>query len=263
VSDECGAAVAVSGDTILVGAPSEDSNAVGVQGNGSNNSIPQAGAAYVFVREGKQWSEQASFGPETGKFGDFFGSSISISGDQILIGSMGDASNATGVNDDGKNQEAPRSGTAILFSRDVGTWTQTAYITAGIVDPRDEFGSSVTISGDTIVIGARGESSGARQVNGDATNNGAANAGAAYVFGQAGPTPLASISAVELTAAGLRFSIPIAPGQSPGVEYSADGLGGAWIDFGVLPVTDGTGIFAESDPVRSALGTGYYRVVLR
>jgi len=220
-------------------------------------------AAYVFGREGNQWSEQASFGPDTGKFGDFFGSSIGISGDQILIGSMGNGSKATGVNGDGKNEDAPRPGAAFLFSREGATWTQTAYMKAGIVDPRDEFGSSVAISGDTIVIGARGESSDARQVNGDATNNGAANAGAAYVFGQAGPPPLASISAVEITAAGVRFSIPIAPGQSPGVEYLADGLGGAWIDLGDLPVTDGTGTFAESDPVRSAHGTGYYRVVLR
>jgi len=253
-ADQFGEAVALSGNTLVVLAPSADSKPA---------IFGREGAAYVYVREGNQWSERASFGPGTGKFGDFFGSSLGLSGDQILIGSMGDSSNATGVNADGTNESASRSGAAFLFSREGATWTQAAYIKAGIVDPRDEFGSSVAISGDTIVIGARGESSSARQVNGSATDNGAANAGAAYVFGQAGPPPLAAISLVELTAAGLRFSIPIAPGQSPGVEYSSDGLRGVWIDLGDLPVTDGTGTFAESDPIRSARDTGFYRVVLR
>ena len=50
--DEFGSSVAVSGDTVVVGAPYEDNNATGVNGNGADNSAGGAGAAYVFVRSG-------------------------------------------------------------------------------------------------------------------------------------------------------------------------------------------------------------------
>ena len=57
--DAFGCSVAVSGDTVVVGAIGEDSNATGVNGNQSDNSAYDSGAAYVFVRSGTTWSQQA------------------------------------------------------------------------------------------------------------------------------------------------------------------------------------------------------------
>lgn len=57
--DNFGFAVAVAGDTVVVGAHREDSNATGVNGNQADNSAAQAGAAYVFVRSGTTWTQQA------------------------------------------------------------------------------------------------------------------------------------------------------------------------------------------------------------
>ena len=54
-----GISVAVSGDTVVVGAFSESSNATGINGNQDDNSAARAGAAYVFVRNGTTWSQQA------------------------------------------------------------------------------------------------------------------------------------------------------------------------------------------------------------
>ena len=80
-------------DTIVLGAHEEDSNADGVDGNQSNNSDHQAGAAYVFVRNGTNWSQQAYLkasntgGPSSGDSdGDNFGASLAISGDTIVVG---------------------------------------------------------------------------------------------------------------------------------------------------------------------------------
>src|SRR5437879_1339297 len=55
--DRFGAAVAMSGDTLVIGADEEDSNARGVNGSQSNNDAQDAGAAYVFVRNGTTWTQ--------------------------------------------------------------------------------------------------------------------------------------------------------------------------------------------------------------
>ena len=57
--DTFGSVIAVSGDTVVVGAPTEDSAAVGVNGNQADDSAENAGAAYVFVRSGSTWTQQA------------------------------------------------------------------------------------------------------------------------------------------------------------------------------------------------------------
>ena len=58
--DAFGRAVAISGDTLVISAPGEDSNASGVDGNQADNSSPLAGAAYVFARSGGSWTQQAA-----------------------------------------------------------------------------------------------------------------------------------------------------------------------------------------------------------
>lgn len=188
VRDSFGFAVAISGDTVVVGARSEDSNASGVNGNQSDNSLSAAGAAYVFVRNGTTWTQQAYLKASNPGSTDIFGVSVAISGDTIAVAAVQEASNATGVNGDQTNNSAANAGAVYVFVRNGTTWTQQAYLKASNTQTGDEFGASVAISGDTIVIGADGEDSNATGVNGDQSNNSFANAGAAYVFVRNGTT---------------------------------------------------------------------------
>ncbi len=186
VSDRFGTEVAISGDTLVVGATNEDSNATGVNGDQSNNSGGDTGAAYVFVRNGSAWSQQAYLKASNTGFFDLFGRSVSISGDTIVVGAHGEDSNATGVNGDQLNNAATESGAAYVFVRTGTVWSQQAYLKSSNTQLADSFGSTVSISADTIVIGAFLEDSGATGVQGDQTSNAALASGAAYVFRRIG-----------------------------------------------------------------------------
>ena len=180
--DTFGESVAVSGDTVVVGAPFEDSDAAGVNNDGDNDDATQAGAAYVFVRDGITWSQQAYLKASNTDVVDRFGFTVAVSGDTVVVGARLEDSDATGVNDDEGNNDATNAGAAYVFGRDGTTWSQQAYLKASNTDADDEFGDSVAVSGDTVVVGAPFEGSDAKGVNG-ADNNDAFGAGAAYVFG--------------------------------------------------------------------------------
>ncbi|NLW71629.1 MAG: integrin, partial [Chloroflexi bacterium] len=184
VYDQFGDSVAISGDTIVVGAYQEASSATGVNGNQQNNSASEAGAAYVFTRDSQgNWSQQAYLKASNTDAHDYFGESVAISGDTIVVGASAEASNATGVNGEQHDNSKYWAGAAYVFTRDdQGNWSQQAYLKASNTDERDKFGDSVTISGDTIVVGAWGESSSATGVNNGQDNNNATWAGAAYVY---------------------------------------------------------------------------------
>jgi uncharacterized protein YkuJ len=187
-ADYFGCSVSISGDTIVVGAYLEDSNATGVNGDQTNADAGNSGAAYVFVREGTTWAQQAYLKASNTGDGDHFGCSVSISGDTIVVGAYQEDSSATGVNGDQSNDNADNSGAAYVFVRQGTTWTQQAYLKASNTGDEDQFGKSVSISGDTIVVGAHDEDSNAIGVNGDQSNNDAINSGAAYVFVRRGTT---------------------------------------------------------------------------
>lgn len=168
--DRFGSSVAISGDTIVVGAPTEDGGTIDVDGDQSDNSRDNAGAAYVFVRRDGSWTEEAYLkASNTGDF-DNFGDRVAIDGDLIAVGARGEDSDATGVDGDGGNNRAPGSGAVYLFERTGSTWAPEAYLKASNTDNQDEFGASVAVSGTTVVVGAIAESS---------TGS---NSGAAYVF---------------------------------------------------------------------------------
>jgi uncharacterized delta-60 repeat protein len=186
--DLFGVSVAVSGDTVVVGANNEASNATGVNGDGTNNSASYSGAAYVFTRSGTTWSQQAYLKASNAGAGDYFGRSVAVSGDTAVIGAYQEASNATGVNGNGTNNSAIKSGAAYVFTRSGATWSQQAYLKASNSGAGDQFGCSVSVSGDTAVIGALGEASNATGVNGNGTNNSAVESGAVYVFTRSGAT---------------------------------------------------------------------------
>ena len=182
--DLFGNSVAIVGDTVLIGAPREDSNATGVNGDQTDNSATDSGAVYVFVRNGAgNWSQQAYLKASNSDGGDLFGDSVAIFGNTVVVGAPIEASNANGIDGDESDNSATRAGAAYVFVRDgTGNWTQQAYLKASNSDGGDFFGNSVAITGDTVVIGAVGEASTATGVNGNEADNMATFAGAAYVF---------------------------------------------------------------------------------
>jgi hypothetical protein len=189
--DQFGWSVAVSGDTVVVGANFEDSSTLGLQaGAGTpNESATNAGAAYVFVRSAGLWTQQAYLKPTavgTTQAGDQFGWSVAVAGDTVVVGAYLEASSTMGVNST-PDELAADAGAAYVFVRSAGLWTQQAYLkaaTVGSTQAQDQFGMSVAVSGDTVVVGARNEDSSATGVQAGAgtPNESAANAGAAYVF---------------------------------------------------------------------------------
>ena len=184
--DQFGCSVAVSGDTVVIGAFGEASNATGFNGNQSDDNAFDSGAAYVFVRSGTNWTQQAYLKASNTGASDRFGWSVAMSGDTVVIGAYGEASNASGVNGNQSDNSASASGAAYVFVGSGTNWTQQAYLKASNTGAGDFFGYSVAVSGDTVVIGAYGEASNATGVNGNQSDNSAGESGAAYVFVRSG-----------------------------------------------------------------------------
>ncbi len=160
-----------------------------------DNSAFQSGAAYVFVRNGSNWTQQAYLKASNTGAGDEFGWSVAISGDTIVVGAPFEDSNATGVNGN-QNNNVASSGAAYVFVRIGTNWFQQAYLKASNTggplpgdSAGDTFGWSVAVSDDTIVVSTDGEDSNATGVNGNQIDNSSMDSGAAYVFIGFGPSP--------------------------------------------------------------------------
>jgi hypothetical protein len=160
--DHFGWNVALSGDgnTLVVGAPLESS---GIDGDQDDNSADQSGAAYVFVRAGEDWSQQAYIKGSNAEQVRWFGSSVALSddGNTMAIGAEYEDFNVGAVH---------------VFGRVGGIWSQQAYVKASNPGEFDHFGQSVALSddGNAMAVGAPRE-------DGDA-----ADAGAVYVFEREG-----------------------------------------------------------------------------
>ncbi|WP_137920874.1 integrin [Hydrogenophaga sp. 2FB] len=185
--DLFGLTVALSSDgsTLAVGAPQEDSIATGVNGD-QGNTTSNAGAVYVFTRNGNAWVQQAYLkGLNTESF-DLFGTSVALSADgsTLAVGAIGEDSDTSGI-DPPANNAALSSGAVYVFSRSAGNWNQQAYVKASNTGADDLFGGSVTLSasGDRLAVGAYRESSDVTGVDSAlADNDAASQAGAVYVF---------------------------------------------------------------------------------
>ena len=148
-SDNFAVKVAIDGDTIVAGANNEDTGA------------QDTGSAYVFTRSGTTWSQQAKITASDGAVNDLFGIRARIAGDTIIIGALQHNSNA---------------GAAYVFTRSGTSWSQQAKLVASDAENGDMFGSSIDMTGDTIIVGAPEE------------DTGASGAGAAYIFTRSGTT---------------------------------------------------------------------------
>lgn len=162
--DIFGISLALSGDTLVVGAIGEDGAAGGVNGDDSSNTATEAGAAYVFVRNGGRWAQQAYLKAEQPQVGDYFGFSVGVDGDTILVGAARGGDHTT----DSRRPGVPELPSLVfVFERQPnGTeWSQTAILSSGTNRP-DWFGYSFAFTPDNVFIGAphdseHGENSGA------------------------------------------------------------------------------------------------------
>lgn len=197
--DHAGWSVALSGDTAVVGAYLDDVGA----------NVDQ-GSAYVFIRSGGVWTEQAFLTADDGAQDDQFGHSVGVWGDTALIGSHGD----DGIG--GANQ-----GAGYVFTRSGGTWSQQAKLTASDGAAGDLLGYSVALWGDTALLGA---------VQDDV--NATVNQGSAYVFVRSGVvwTQQARLTASDGAAnPGLGRSVALWGNTAVACTRRDGGLGGAYV----------------------------------
>ena len=174
-----GGAVAVSGDgsTLVVGADRDPSGALGVGADPTDRSSPGSGAAYVFVRSGATWTQQAYLKPANKHAAVEFGGRLALSktGDTLVVGVPEDST--------------PRfSGSAVVFRRVAATWTEEGYLRSSRGARGSQFGVSVAISdsGDTVVVGALHTAGPGTSGCEHATPSGDVCRGAAYVFDRTG-----------------------------------------------------------------------------
>jgi hypothetical protein len=173
-----------------VGAWTEDSAAIGIDGVQASDTAPDGGAVYIFARDGSAWTQQAYVKASNTDAGDGFGLSVALSADAstLAVGAIQEDSAAIGVNGEELNNAAPGSGAAYVFTRTGSTWAQQAYLKASNTDVLDELGFSVALSadGNLIAIGSYLESSNAIGLGGDQSNNSARGAGAVYELTRSG-----------------------------------------------------------------------------
>lgn len=137
--DDFGQSVSIDGDTAVIGAWLDDDACPGFHGC-------QSGSAYVFREVGTEWQQIAKLTAADAALGDVFGVSVSVSASTAIIGAVGD--------DDADSA----SGSAYIFREVGGVWQQVVKITAEDAEESDGFGTSVSLNGDTAIVGAVGDS---------------------------------------------------------------------------------------------------------
>jgi trimeric autotransporter adhesin len=201
LGDNFGAALALSADghTLAVAAPGEDSGERGVGGKGIDNSASGSGAVYVFSLPAQvtDWQQVAYIKGSNSDALDAFGTSIALSADGsvLAVGSELDDSYVDGTHAASSLCLVPvvpadvacDTGAVDVYSRTAGSWRHEAYLRPAVFDADDRFGTAVALSGDglRLAAGASGEDGSAAGIDGDATDNGAPESGAAYVFARA------------------------------------------------------------------------------
>ena len=181
--DRFGGSAAFSGETAVVGADRDDSD---------------AGSAYVFLRTGTLWSQQAKLVASDTLPGDFLGYPVSLSGDTVLAGARGSATS---------------QGAAYVFVRSGANWSEEAKLVASDGAPADRFGAGLSIVGDTAVVGAYLDD-----------HSGFQDAGSAYVFARFG-----TVWAQQAKLIGSGVSTKRSMGSSVAVSGNTAFFGALWI----------------------------------
>ncbi len=215
-SDDFGVSVSIDGNTVVVGASGAKV--------GSNST---QGAAYVFVKPASGWAnmtQTAKLTASGGAASDNFGVSVSVSGNTVVVGAWNAKVGANTL-----------QGAAYVFTKPSSGWanmTQTAKLTASDGAASDNFGDSVSVSGNTVVVGAPGAKVGA--------NNGQ---GAAYVFTEPGSAWANMTQTAKLTAsdgaAGDYF------GGAVSVSGNTAVVGAPWAKVGANTLQGAAYVFTE------------------
>jgi hypothetical protein len=181
------AALSDDGDTMAIGACFESSDATGIDGDENDQSAPDAGAVYMFVRDGQNaWSQQAFVKASNSDDGDDFGRSVALSGDgnTLAVSASWEDSSADGVGANQADETVLDAGAAYVFVRDQGVWSQSSYVKAPNSDDVDYFSWDIALSSDgsILAVGAAEEDSAATDLGGDQANESADNSGAIYLY---------------------------------------------------------------------------------
>jgi hypothetical protein len=210
-----GHAVALDGDTAVIGARFMDGN----------------GAAYVFTRSSGVWTQQQRLKASDGRLNYTFGYAVTIEGETLLVGDP-----ANGLYD-------TRVGAVYVFTRSAGYWTQQQLLEASDQQRSHGFGTSLVLDADTAIIGAPGD------------DNVVPDVGAAYVFSRVGGvwTPQQKLLASDgVTSAGFGYSVAL-DGETAVIGAYLDGYpdfpdgsayvfirsGASWIQLQKLTASDG------------------------
>jgi hypothetical protein len=199
--------VALDGDTLVVGARNYDDN-------GSNS-----GSVYVFVRSGTTWTQQQKLVANDGASSDWFGNSVALDGDTLVVGAYGDDDNGS------------ISGSVYVFVRSGTTWSQQQKLVANDGVASGKFGDSVALNGDTLVVGASGDDD-----KGDMS-------GSAYIYVRSGTTWSQQQKLVASDGvAGDSFGVFVALDGDTAVvgAYGDDGYKGSVYVFALPPSSSGT-----------------------
>ncbi|HEY3357140.1 MAG TPA: FG-GAP repeat protein, partial [Polyangia bacterium] len=219
--DDFGYAVALAGDTAVVGAYVKAGSAGAAQG-----------AAYVFVRQGATWTQQAKLLASDGAANDAFGYSVALAGDTLLVGADGARATA-----------GSQQGAVYVFTRAGAAWTQRAKLVASDGAAARHFGAAVALDGGRAVVGAPTSLDSAGHA-----------VGAAYVFA-GGDATWAQQARLTASDGGERFGGAVAvagdtvlvgsgyktgsAGQYQGAAYAFAPCGGGWIEEAKLQAADG------------------------
>lgn len=186
--DHFGRSLAVSADgtTLAVGALLEKSGATGIGGDQADNSSAYSGAAYLFTQSNGLWQQQAYIKPSNTDANDYFGSSLVLSndGNTLAVTATGEDSQANGLNGDQTDNSIDYAGAVYTFTRSAQTWRQQAYLKPPVTEADDAFAASLALSGNgqVLVVGAFRESSGAKGIGGDQTDNSSDASGAVLLY---------------------------------------------------------------------------------
>jgi hypothetical protein len=194
--DQFGFSIGLSadGNTLAVGAISEDSGAKGINGDQNDNSLVSSGAIYVFTRSGTTWSQQAYVKASNADANNLFGYSVGLSADgNTLAASAYDEAGASRHINGPQDKGRRGSGAIYVFTRTGTSWAQTAYLKASNAEQEDSLGYSIAISqdGNTVVGGAADEDCFAAGINPPGCDNDYktdTSTGAVYVFVRDGNT---------------------------------------------------------------------------
>ena len=237
-NDLFGLLVSISGDTIAVAAPTEDSCGQGVNGNQADNGCESAGAVYVFTRSGTMWSQQAYVKASDTHAGDGFGSGIVLAGDTLA---------ATGSENG--------ASVVYVFTRTNGTWSQQAVVKPSNATITDGFGSSLALDGDTLAVGAERDQGCIGGVNVDRGSNNCNGAGAVYVFtrttgvwSQQAYVKASNITLEDLFGSGLALKGDTLAAGARNEDSCANGINGSQSDNG-CSATGAVYVFKRSDNV--------------